>query len=878
MIGTIALGGESPLSITNDMNQPSFQLGTTADGAAFALLPDAATQKFAFLAQPGSGKTYAATKLAELFYSAGVPFVVLDSVGVWYGLRLASDGVAPGLPIPVFGGMYGDLPLEPEAGALVADLLVDRGLSLVLDVSAFRTQQRKRFVTDFAEQLFFRKKATWSPLHLFLEEAQSFIPQRMTRGEDQMLGAFEDLGKLGRNFGIGMSLISQRPQAVNKEVLNLTEVLIVLQISGARERSAIRAWIVEQSIDARNALDELPSLPIGTAYVWSPRWLRFFGKVQIGSKWTYDASATPTLSTAPLIPRPLDATDLAELRRAMASLGERADEHDSAGLRRRIADLEQRLAHTPPRQVERVEVPILRDGELAQLTALTESLSASAAHLGEMATSLVAALARVEVVTAVGQPPSKPAIETQQERGVERMATEDIPQHNGAGTDTDTAETALRAGERRVLHVLAQFDPAPLSDAQLGKLSGFAPRGGTFRTYTGTIRKAGLVVKTPTGFALTPSGRSYLGDEGPPRPATTEACLAVWRDVLRAGEFEMLRALLAPSGRLTKAELGPADRVCPKRWDVSHLLGNLAKLWSGDGAGRLGRAEPDPAAGTGRSRSSFGWWRLRDQRLEHTDGRCRIGNHRTMTDLIRNVTVPERQRGLWRIERFTVDEKGARAHNLIAARDAVMTRREPRSIVPGRYTRLWCDDEIVMSDTPAEMREHLPIVRVARGRMLINGLGLGMVVAACLDKPDVEHVTVVEVAPHVIELVADHYLARYGSRLTVVQADAFTWEPPADAHYAAVWHDIWPVVSPDNLLPMRQLPEKYHGRANWQGCWCYPTSGAAPRRPRPGRARHRPGSRTGHACRCAVFSRCAWRGTAAGLNAIAQMRGRHHCW
>jgi spermidine synthase len=119
------------------------------------------------------------------------------------------------------------------------------------------------------------------------------------------------------------------------------------------------------------------------------------------------------------------------------------------------------------------------------------------------------------------------------------------------------------------------------------------------------------------------------------------------------------------------------------------------------------------------------------------------------------------------------------------------------------------------SDTPAEMREHLPIVRAARGRVLINGLGLGMVVAACLDKPDVEHVTVVELAPEVIELVADHYLTRYGSRLTVVQADAFAWEPPADAHYAAVWHDIWSVVSPENLLPMRQLREKYRGRTDW---------------------------------------------------------------
>jgi hypothetical protein len=76
-----------------------------------------------------------------------------------------------------------------------------------------------------------------------------------------------------------------------------------------------------------------------------------------------------------------------------------------------------------------------------------------------------------------------------------------------------------------------------------------------------------------------------------------------------------------------------------------------------------------------------------------------MGNDWMMTELIRKVTVPEGQRGLWRIERFTVDEEGAQAHNLIAARDAVMTRRAPRSIVPGRYTRLWCDDEIVMSDS-----------------------------------------------------------------------------------------------------------------------------------------------------------------------------------
>ena len=76
-----------------------------------------------------------------------------------------------------------------------------------------------------------------------------------------------------------------------------------------------------------------------------------------------------------------------------------------------------------------------------------------------------------------------------------------------------------------------------------------------------------------------------------------------------------------------------------------------------------------------------------------------------MTELIKKVDVSEGKRGLWRIERFTVDERGAQVHNMIAVRDARMTGAVPRSIVPGRYTRLWHDDEVIMSDTPAEMRE-----------------------------------------------------------------------------------------------------------------------------------------------------------------------------
>lgn len=150
-----------------------------------------------------------------------------------------------------------------------------------------------------------------------------------------------------------------------------------------------------------------------------------------------------------------------------------------------------------------------------------------------------------------------------------------------------------------------------------------------------------------------------------------------------------------------------------------------------------------------------------------------------------------------------------------------MSKGPSRLIVPGTYTGLWRGDTLVMSDTPAEMEDHLPMIRAATGRILIMGLGLGMVLSACLDLPSVEHATVVELSEDVIALVGPYYENRYGSRLSIVHADALTWEPPEGVYYDAIWHDIWDVAGPENLPTMYLLRQKYRQRARWQGCWAY---------------------------------------------------------
>lgn len=180
------------------------------------------------------------------------------------------------------------------------------------------------------------------------------------------------------------------------------------------------------------------------------------------------------------------------------------------------------------------------------------------------------------------------------------------------------------------------------------------------------------------------------------------------------------------------------------------------------------------------------------------------------------VSVPEGSRSPWRVERFTVSDEDAQ-------REAMMASIRPqfgyRGVPAGTYTRLMCGDIVVMSDTPDEARGHWDARKFAKGNVLINGLGLGMILRMVAQKPEVSHVTVVEKSPDVIALVADHYLKMFPGKITVVNADAYEYKPPKGVRYGAVWHDIWDYICGDNLAGMGKLHRKYGCRADWQGSW-----------------------------------------------------------
>lgn len=193
-------------------------------------------------------------------------------------------------------------------------------------------------------------------------------------------------------------------------------------------------------------------------------------------------------------------------------------------------------------------------------------------------------------------------------------------------------------------------------------------------------------------------------------------------------------------------------------------------------------------------------------------------------ELLRPLPVPEQRIGQHEILKFSVSKAQARDFN---RSQNPLFGGDGRYIQAGSYMKLVRHNPddinkrpvIVMSDTPAERKDHVEPVIHGQGHCLVLGLGIGMVTRALLEKPEVERVTVVERSDEVLDLVASTYLEKYGDRLEIVQADALEWKPQSGTRFGVVWCDIWDTIDPDNWPEYVKLTRRYQNRSDWRGCW-----------------------------------------------------------
>lgn len=512
-------------------------------------------------ASKGMGKSHLAQVAAEELLDLGQVIVAIDPTDAWWGLRSSADGKSEGYPILVIGGDHGDMKLEPEAAVDLAEAVVTERFSCVICTDGLSDTAEIKFVRQFLDTVYRRNR---KPLHIFIDEADIFAPQKPFEVEDsRCIRSMSHVVRRGRKKGIGTTIITQRPAELNASVRSQVEMLFVLGMLNNLDIDAVEKWLrlrkKKTGTDAAFALQEemiesLNSLQQGDAWLWAPR-QKIHQRFRARDKRTFDSGATPKPGQKLREAKRLAAVDIERLGASLAAAAERQKANDPRALKARVVELEKQLAKRgepmPPKVVEHiVEKPIAskamvvaversidRGGKVAaQVAALAdrsgemmkkaaELIAASALRFEAEVTKLRSAIAaatsaQVQATHAQKRPPSPVVIEKKAGPYGLRLPS---PKPT-ASASTTAAEGKVEPRHVKILTAIAWWESIGLESPDVGGVafvSGYSPTSSSFEKARGALRTAGLIdYPSPGAVRLTAEGRQFAPT--PATPASTE--------------------------------------------------------------------------------------------------------------------------------------------------------------------------------------------------------------------------------------------------------------------------------------------------------------------------------------------------------------------
>lgn len=580
--------------------------GGLALGRDLVLPVEFATEGVLVTGMRGSGKSNTIVRWMERLDEAGIPWVSIDPKGDHWGVQSSADGTRPGLSVPVFGGLHGNFPLTEDMGDAIANLLVDRNISAVLDVSRLSIAGRRRFLIAFFNRLMERHQVEPHTRCVVMEEAHRYIPQQVPKELTTLKEAAAAILLEGRFIGLGCWAVSQRPARLNKDVTEEVGTAIIhrVGVAATNDKRTVGGWMKEH---APELVEEITKLAAGEAIVLAPEF-GLVGRYQVDRRTTFDSGATPKAGAAIRKPTRLADIDAAELEEQLADAIEKAKENDPGLLRERVRLAEHR-ASTLEEQltVAYRNLDAERAEAQAHVCAPTYDLGPLTVHVGKMvgvhdtarevAAELGALLAETEMLLrglpaasdgperrsagpAARRPVSDPRAPVDRPRSQERPPA---PARRDAGRDdvgAVGAASGFNPSERRILTALFQFGPRD-SD-ELAMLIGCHPRTKGHTNALGSLRSAGLL--SPAGvtpFALTDAGveaAASIGAEPMPRGAALYEWIKQHPSVRSVGSAGRVMDAVRDLGVTSVDALAEHLGVHPRTKGFTNALGRLRTL------------------------------------------------------------------------------------------------------------------------------------------------------------------------------------------------------------------------------------------------------------------------------------------------------------
>jgi hypothetical protein len=550
-----------------------------------ALPPELLDQRLAIVGKTGSGKSFTACGAVECLLDRGDRVAIVDPTGAWWGLRSSADGAQPGFPVVVFGGEHADVDLLETMGAPLARLIASGKVdACVIDVSGLGTHAAlRRFATALLETLYAENR---EPLHLIVDEADIFAPQRPQRDGLRLLGSMEEIVRRGRKRGFVPWLITQRPAVVHKDVLSQADVMVAMKLTLAHDRDAIGRWIEGQADreQGKRILGDLPTLPLGTGYVWAPG-DGILERMAFPRIRSFDSFATPKRGDRAAAPRTLAEVDLTAIT---AALEADDDEHSAKRGKSKSAPIV-----ADPAAIDAARAEGYRDGmiegarvqratDAEKMHAMEKAMQAALGYLAPYVRTEADGTRIIDV-----REPSVLTIEADLGAAPIGRPVPDRASGNGAAPPRQRRPVQvapsgagdLNSAARKLLTASVQHAPAKFTWGQLATIAGLKPSGGHFNTGRKQLLDAALVDDPGDLVRPTAAGVAVIG-ETPPAPSSAAERLAMWCSRLPSPAPDMLRALVRHGPRFIDpadlaAELGKEPRGGHWNTGVSILKANL---------------------------------------------------------------------------------------------------------------------------------------------------------------------------------------------------------------------------------------------------------------------------------------------------------------
>lgn len=558
-------------------------------------IPSAALDdRLGFVGTSGSGKTYAAGVGVERLLHKGARVIIIDPLGVWWGLRLDATGKKPSpFPVVIFGGPHADLPLNEHAGKLIGETVAGMKESCIIALNELQTKSaERRFMLSFLDALY--RKSGGEPFHVVFDEADLWAPQKSS--EPMLQSLMEQIVRRGRVKGFVPWLITQRPAVLSKDVLSQVDGLVAMKLTSSQDRDAIGNWVEGQADKQqwREIWAQLPTMERGQGVLWLPE-RRLLDTVQFPEKVTFDSSRAPRRGERMLRAAELKPIDLGKLKERLSTVEAETKANDPKVLRAELAKVRGELqsalknakSEAPPdkasiakaeqhgfeqakRKLHDVTVQEIRQGQLKILGDLGKAA-------GPIMEALKNGLAEVrgnrdavsKAVKAIAFSPSA----AQETRPVPRAVPSGPPRTaSRAKPVTPIGDGELSRSQTRVLQSIAMWrslgHETPTRD-MVAAVAGYSPTSGGFNNLLGSLVAGGLVAYPRPGQV------TLLADGVPVLSRSEGADMLV--ATLSPSQKKIVSALLG-AGVRSREEVGADTGYSQTSGGFNNLLGSLRSL------------------------------------------------------------------------------------------------------------------------------------------------------------------------------------------------------------------------------------------------------------------------------------------------------------